>query len=127
MVGGTCDPASRIDPATGAPYLFNVIEISMGNGAVTVTARYDWDHVSVRPDCNGPLVDGTGPASNRWAIQVVNNDTVDWLYNTVGRRNQPRTLALPAGQTRRFTAVQAAAAGYADRSDLDGLTLTRSG
>jgi hypothetical protein len=119
MPAGTCDPASRGDA-------FNMQQMAVANGMVDITVRYGWDGVSVRPDCDGPLVDGTGPVGNRWALKVTNNDTVSWYVHTVGRRGQPRHLELLPGVTRTYTAAQGTAAGYASITDLESLNITTS-
>lgn len=118
---GTCDPASR-------GQAFNVQELSVANGGVTLTVRYGWDGVSVKDSeegCDGPLVNGTGPAANRWAIRAVNNTTDTTYYaHTLGKRGQPRTITLLPGQTSTYTAQQAANNGYETISDLYDLSLT---
>jgi hypothetical protein len=101
----------------------------MGNGLVTVTIRYGWDGVSTKSSeggCDGPLVQGTGVVANRWAVQVVNNDSQTWYLHTVGRRGQPRDIPFTAGTTTRYTANQAANAGFENYSDVAELTLTTS-
>jgi hypothetical protein len=120
MPAGTCDPATR-----GEPY--NVQQMSKGNGKVTITVRYGWDGVSVKETgCDGPLINGTGVVANRWAVQVVNNDTVPWWVHTIGKRGQPRNYQFDAGSTTKFTANQAGNNGYDTISDFDSLTLTTS-
>lgn len=118
---GTCDPATRGDA-------FNVQELSVANGDVTLTVRYGWDGVSTRETgCDGPLVNGTGPASNRWAIQAVNNTAGTTYYaHTVGKRGQPRVVTLDPGVTAKYTAQQAANNGFETISDLENLTLSTS-
>lgn len=117
---GTCDPASRGDA-------FNARTLSMANGAITIDIRYGWDGVSTRDTgCDGPLVNGTGGAANRWAVQVVNNDTISWWVHTFGKRGQPHNYEFTAGSTTQFTANQASSNGYDTISDFDTLTLTTS-
>lgn len=122
MPAGTCDPASRGDA-------FNVVEMSKGNGLVSVTVRYGWDGVSTRESengCDGPLINGTGVVANRWAIRVVNNDAAVWYLHTTGRRGQPRDIAYQPGTTTTYTANQATNAGYATVSDIADLSLSTS-
>jgi hypothetical protein len=103
------------------------VTLSKGDGAVTVDVRYGWDGVSTKETgCDGPLVQGTGGAANRWAIRVVNNDTATWYLHTVGKRGQPRNLPFAAGSTSTYTVAQAASAGYETASDIADITLTTS-
>jgi hypothetical protein len=117
MVAGTCDPASR-------GQAFNVLEMAVGNGDVMVTIRYGWDGVSVKPSCDGPLVNGPGVVSNRWAVKYQNNGQTTYYMHTTGRNGQARTFTLNPGQSGTLTAQQAANNGYVNRSDCDELTLT---
>jgi hypothetical protein len=106
---GTCDPATR-----GEPY--NVTTLEFGGGAVTIDVRWDWDGVSVRPDCDGPIR----------RVRTTNSDSVSWYVHTVGKRGQPRDIELPAGQVRIWNAAQLSSAGYDTITDLENLTLTSS-
>ena len=119
MPVGTCDPASRGE-------LFNVFEQAQGgSGEVLLTVRYGWDGVSNREGgCDGPLVNGSGPASNRWAVRAQNTGSVTYYAHTVTKSGQPRTYTLVAGATETVTAAQAANNGYGLRSDFDELVLT---
>lgn len=115
---GTCDPATRGDQ-------FNVLQLAVGNGDVMVTIRYDWDGVSTKETgCDGPLVNGTGPVSNRWAVKYENTGLTTYYMHTIGRNGQQRTFTIGPGDTGTFTAQQAASRGYVNRSDCDDLTLT---
>jgi hypothetical protein len=116
MPSGTCDPATRGDP-------YNVQTLSMGNGQVTIDIRYGWDGVSVRPDCDGPLVNGTG-TGNVWAIRVTNNDSISWWVHTIGKRGQPHNIQFTPGSVTTFTKTQASNNGYDSISDFSDLTLT---
>lgn len=119
MPSGTCDPASH-------GLTFNTTIMSRGNGMVEIVIRWGWDGVSVRPDCDGPLVNGTGPADNRWAVQVTNNDTTSWWVHTVGKRGQPRNYEFTPGSVTQFTKTQASNNGYDSYSDFAELTLDQS-
>jgi hypothetical protein len=120
MPTGTCDPATRGDA-------FNSSTLSRGNGQVTIDVRYGWDGVSTRATgCDGPLVNGTGGAANRWAVQVVNNDTVSWWVHTVGKRGLPHNYEFTPGSTTQFTVQQASNNGYDSISDFAELTLSTS-
>jgi hypothetical protein len=117
---GTCDPASR-----GAA--FNEMALSQGEGKVTIDIRYGWDGVSTKETgCEGPLVNGTGPAANRWAVRVTNSDTQSWYVHTLGKRGQPRDYEFAAGTVTTFTANQASNNGFATISDFEELLLTTS-
>lgn len=118
MGTGTCDPASRGDS-------YNSQTLSMGNGQVTIDIRYGWDGVSVLPDCEGPLVNGSG-SGNVWAIRVTNNDSVSWWVHTIGKRGQPRNIQFTPGSVTTYTKNQAASNGYDTISDFAELTLTTS-
>lgn len=118
MPAGTCDPASRFEP-------FNILQLAVGNDDVFVTIRYGWDGVSTKETgCDGPLVNGTGPASNRWAVSYRNSGPTTYYMHTVGRNGQSRSFQINPGQSGTFTAAQAAARGYVNRSDCDALELT---
>lgn len=46
---GTCDPASRGEA-------HNELAMAVANGQVLLSGLWDWDGVSVRPNCDGPIV-----------------------------------------------------------------------
>jgi hypothetical protein len=50
---GTCDPATRGDA-------FNSVTLEKplpnGSGSVLADVHYGWDGISVRPDCDGPVL-----------------------------------------------------------------------
>lgn len=118
MPAGTCDPATR-----GAA--FNVLQLAVGNGDVMVTIRYGWDGVSTRATgCDGPLVNGTGVVSNRWAVSYQNLGGTTYYLHTVGRNGTPHTFVLGPGESGTLTAAQAAVQGFVNRSDCDDLSLT---
>jgi hypothetical protein len=115
----TCDQAAR-------GLAFNTLGLgeTLDNGAwVQITARWTWDTVSVWPDCDGPLVNGSG-AAGKWAVQAVNNGTGPAYLHTTKKDGTPVTYTLAAGQTANITAAQAANFGYTVVSDLGNLTLT---
>ena len=117
MPAGTCDPATRGDA-------FNVSQLAVGNGDVFVTIRFAWDGTSVRPDCDGPLVNGTGQVSNRWAVSYLNAGQTTYYMHTTGKNGVARTLRLDPGASGTLTAQQAASQGYVNASDCVNLTLT---
>jgi len=93
-------------------------------GEVLITVRYGWDGVSVKPECDGPLVNGTGVVANRWAVRAVNTGQVTYYAHTTARNGQPKTWILSPGQTATATAVQASSNGFSTRGDFDNLVLT---
>jgi hypothetical protein len=115
MPTGTCDPASRGNT-------FNTTIMAVANGKVEIIIRWGWDGVSVLPDCEGPLVNGTG-GGNVWAVQVTNNDTASWWVHTVGKRGQPRNVEFTPGSVTKFTKTQASNNGYDSYSDFSSLVL----
>jgi hypothetical protein len=74
--------------------------------------------------CDGPLVNGTGPASNRWAVRAESTSGVPWYAHTTRKNGQPVTYTLNPGQVVNVSAQQAAAGGYTLASDFGGLDLT---
>lgn len=109
MPEGTCDPATR-----GAAYN----EMIQMEGPVTIYARYGWDGVSVKPDCDGPvsLIRGTNAST-----------TETWYVHFKGRKGTWRAVPLAPGETREVTANnQLRQLGLADASDLEGIYITRS-
>jgi hypothetical protein len=117
---GTCDQASRGD-------LFNVLETAVGDGDVSLKVRWIWDLVSTKDTgsgCDGPLIDGTGPASNRWAVSYANLGPTTYYMHILGRKGLPRTLILNPSQSGTLTAQQCANNGYANIADFDDLQLT---
>ncbi|HEY9418111.1 MAG TPA: hypothetical protein VIQ30_25405 [Pseudonocardia sp.] len=109
MPEGTCDPATR-----GAAYN----EFVQMSGPVTIYGRYGWDGVSVKPDCDGPvlLLRGTNASA-----------TETWYVHFKGRRGTWRAVPLAPGETREVTANnQLRQLGLADASDLEGIYITQS-
>jgi len=53
MPSGTCDPASRGEASN---QLTVEVPNPNGSGAVLIDIRYGWDGVSVRPNCEGPVL-----------------------------------------------------------------------
>jgi hypothetical protein len=120
MVLGTCDPASRGDA-------FNSGELAYG--PVRVQYRYGWDGTSTKDTggCAGPLVQGTGVASNRWAIKVENSSPVDtWYAHFKGRKGQPKVVEITPGLVASFNLSQCVARGFSDSTDVEGLLITQS-
>ena len=110
----SCDPA-----AYGLTFNTTML-LTLG---VSIEVRWDWDGVSVFPDCDGPLVNGGG-ANGNWAVRVENPTGVPYYAHTTRRNGQPATYTLQPGQTVTLTANQMASAGYSLYSDFSDLTLT---
>lgn len=77
---GTCDPASRGDE-------WNTVEYAVDDGNVVVTIRWDWDRVSVRPDCDGPVID----------IRVRNSSQLMYYANLPAKKRGARNVEIPPG------------------------------
>jgi len=104
----TCDP-------TAFGLQFHTGEIAYFDGEVSVAYEWDWDGVSVVPECNGPLR----------RIRGQNRSTGSTYYAWFqGRNGFVRSLALPPGFDGALTRAQLVAAGYANKSDVEGLTIT---
>lgn len=111
----SCNPADY-----GRTY--NAMSLTVTGGA-TITVRWNWDGVSVYPNCDGPLVDG-GSGQDRWAVRVVNPTANTYYAHTENKEGEWKTWTLNPGQTVTVTATQAANNGYALYSDFYDLTLT---
>lgn len=110
----SCDPA-----AYGRT--FNVLMLDVQG--VSIEVRWNWDGVSVYPECDGPLVNsGSGP--NRYAIRVVNPTGNTFYAHTTRKNGQPATYTLNPGQTVNITAAQASSNGYTKISDFADLSLS---
>lgn len=76
---GTCDPATR-----GEAFNETALEYPLpdGTGSVLIVIRYGWDNVSVRPECDGPVISihtrNTG-ASTAWAILINKKKGNPWV------------------------------------------------
>jgi hypothetical protein len=103
MQPSSCDPA---------PSQFHSLTLAKANGTVIITARWQWDGVSVLPACNGPLVD----------VRLQNAGTKPWVVQLPhGRLAKQRTVAPGTDQT--FNAGQLAAIGLQTQTDLNELTM----
>ena len=88
-----------------------------------IEVRWNWDGVSVYPDCDGPLVNGGGGAGN-WAVRVVNPTVQTWYVHTTRKNGQPVTYSIAPGVTQTLTVNQMGSAGYTVLSDFTDITLT---
>lgn len=76
---GTCDPATR-----GEAYNEVALEYPLPNrsGSVLAEIRYEWDGVSVRPDCDGPIIylrtRNTG-TQTAWALMPMKRKPPKWV------------------------------------------------
>lgn len=105
----TCDPAQW-----GMPYVED--NLAQGeHGEVLVTYRYNWDGVSVKPDCNGPIIYLAG--RNDSAV-------VTYYAHFQGRGGTTRHLEMPPGsfyeENRRQRLINL---GFVNRLDMDGLVI----
>jgi hypothetical protein len=115
----TCDQAAR-----GLPYNTMGLYEDLGGGVtLQITVRWTWDGVSVWPDCDGPLANGSGSVG-KWAVQAVNTGTGPAYLHTAKKDGTPVTFTLNAGQTQNITAAQAANFGYSVLTDFGNMTLT---
>jgi hypothetical protein len=110
----SCDPAAH-------GRNFNTTRLA--TVGVGIEVRWDWDGVSVWPNCDGPLVNGGGAAGN-WAVRVKNPTAQTWYVHTTRKNGQPATYSIAPGQTQTLTVNQMASAGYTVFSDFSNLTLT---
>lgn len=117
MPAGTCDPATR-------GQAFSVLQLAVANGDVMLTIRFGWDGVSVRPNCDGPLINGTGVASNRWAVQAQNLSQTTYYAHTIRKNGQLARYTLGPGATGNVTVAQASANGYTAASDFGSLSMS---
>lgn len=106
MPAGTCDPASRGEQ-------WNTDEMAVDNGNVVVTIRWDWDGVSVRPDCDGPLID----------VHVVNHSLVTYYANLPGKKKGARNIAIPPGTDTTYSRNQLRQVGLDNYVDVVGVQL----
>ena len=104
---GTCDPASR-----GAAY--NEFDLEINH--VRVWGRFGWDGVSVRPDCDGPLI-------RIWARNDAGVTKYAWFQ---GRKGQPKSLEMVPGFNDSWGAAVLANRGFASYQDIEGLIITDS-
>jgi len=108
MPEGTCDPATR-----GAAYN----EMVQEEGPITIYARYGWDGVSIKPDCDGPvlLVRGTNVST-----------TETWYVHFKGRRGTWVNVPLAPGEVREVTSSgQLRQLGLPNASDLEGIYINK--
>ena len=104
MTKGSCDPA---------PEPYNVMEMSEGGGDMLVRILWSWDGISVWPQCAGPIVSG----------RIWNTGTRTWYAHFIGRRGQPRTIAIPPGTDVTRDATWLAQRGIQTLADLDGFLI----
>lgn len=102
---GTCNPAP--DP-------YNVRE--MAKGPVFISVGYGWDGVSIWPECAGPLV----------GARVTNTGTTSWYARFPKARGGYRSIELPAGETKTYSAAQLASVGLVSLDDIEDLVLRQA-
>jgi hypothetical protein len=115
MFGGALMPQAKAAPrnCNPAPDPYHVIQMAKANGAVFVEVGYGWDGISVYPNCVGPIV----------GARVTNNDTKPWYAWFPKARGGFRTVTLPAGEARTYSAAQLAAVGLVTLEDISAVTL----
>lgn len=104
MPEGTCDPTTRGEQ-------WNTIQYAVDNGNVEVTIRWNWDGVSVRPDCDGPVID----------IRVVNTSQIAYYANLPAKKKALRNVAIPPGTDVTLSGQQLKLAGLELYSDTIGV------
>jgi hypothetical protein len=100
---GTCDPATR-GQAHNKTALAQEIPAEIGGGAVLYEIVWDWDGVSVIPNCNGPIVSihvrNTNPTATVWVLLPSKKKGSLWVQidpstdSTVTQQGQLNTLGL---------------------------------
>jgi hypothetical protein len=105
---GTCDPATRGEA-------HNSFEVDFLEGRAKLIGVYDWDGVSVKPSCDGPLV----------SLRGVNLTTDLTLYGWfLGRNGTARSITMPPGFDQTIINPQLRNLGFRNYSDCDGITVT---
>jgi len=88
--------------------------ITLERIGVLVDLRWVWDGVSVRPDCDGPVLD----------LHVRNNAGADRWAQLPRARGGTRSVLIPAGTDRILTQSQCAAVGLVNYIDVLGVIVT---
>jgi hypothetical protein len=108
MPKGVCDPS---------PDAHNVVEMDIENGACQARFLWDWDGVSVFPECAGPL----------FRARVRNNTAnVTYYAHFIGRKGTPRTVDITPGMDETRNAAWLAQRGLDEYSDLASFTIDRN-
>lgn len=105
MSRGTCDPS---------PAAHNKTVLSRANGTVTFTAQWDWDGVSVYPDCMGPIFD----------VRVQNTGIDTWILSIPNSQVTNKTRELAPGVDQTFTGKQLESIGLLTVDDIAEVQLT---
>lgn len=109
MPAGTCDPATR-----GAT--FNEFEVAWFEGAVVMKGRFGWDGVSVKPNCDGPLI----------RLQGINTTQQTYYAWFLSKSGTPRSITMGPGFNQIVTQPTLGNQGFNSYSDCDGITVTET-
>lgn len=113
MPKGSCVvqlPYNQNNPAT-----YNVQNLSLANGEISVVIRYGWDGVSVFPYCVGPV----------HRVRVMNTGSQTWYVRIPRARVAgTRLMAIPPGFDETWNAGVLSARGIDTLADIEELTLT---
>lgn len=102
-----------------APELHNQVTLSKGNGLVTIDILWDWDGVTVFPNCNGPI----------FTVHVTNQSPDNWYVTLPFGRRGMSFRAVP-GTDKTYSGASLALVGlqtYTDVSDLNWSTTRPAG
>jgi len=107
-------PPRQCDPS---PDAHNVVELHIDNDQCEARFLWDWDGISVFPNCAGPLFRGR-----------VRNNTVNVTYyaHFIGNRGTPRTIQLDPGLDEVRNAAWLAQRGLDSYSDLSSFSIDTS-
>lgn len=105
MPRGTCDPS---------PEPHHKTVLARGDGTVIFTALWDWDGVSVYPDCTGPM----------FSMRIQNTGLDTWVLSLPNSEVTQKTRDLAPGVDQTFTGRQLAAVGLITVADIDSVELT---
>lgn len=106
MPKGICDPS---------PEPYNTLSLAVADGRVVAEIRWEWDGVSVYPDCDGPVI--------YVRIRNLSADTFEVLLPNA-RRPSGRIVTIGPGYDQTMTAPGALKnAGLETIRDVDSLNL----
>lgn len=97
---GTCDPG---------PGLSNEQRIQPGDG-IFIDVFYGWDHVSIWPNCDGPIE----------SVHLVNQSGQSWWVH-VPQGRKSKAIQVTTGTDLMITGPQLATIGLETLADLSGL------
>lgn len=109
MPKGTCD--HTLDPNG-----FNTLRLTKANGDVMLEVRWEWDGVSVWPECDGPVI----------RARASNTGTQTWYAHVPRARGGTRTIEIAPGDVKTWTGAQLATVGLDTLTALTDFTLNTS-